>query len=293
MPAVSVILPTRDRPGLVGRALASALAQQGTDFEVVLVDNNQAVSRISQQMDLQALLADKRVHVVEATDAQTAGAARNAGLREATGEWVTFLDDDDEYVPAKIARQLKVARATGSPLVLCGYEVDLGIRRRRIQVERNLFTGDEMLLDAVWGTPFLFLRREGAPLFRDDLAAGEDLVFAFTAIERHGLDCVPSVPEPLVRVHLQPPGARVNMSHEAHWHAHKRVLEDLGRGFSSSARRRFRLRAELQRAKGDHPWSDVLACACRLVSNGGWAEWRRAGNALAYRSRWLRPYIVS
>ena len=286
MPAVSVILPTRDRPDFVGRALASVLAQREVDFEVVLVDNNQIAPLV-------ALPGDARVRVVRAAAARTAGAARNAGLAVATGEWITFLDDDDEYAPDKLALQLALALATGALLVLCGYEVRLGPRRRQIQVEADGFTGDGLLLGAIWGTPLLFLRRDPALRFDEDLAAAEDIYFAQAYLTRHGLTRVPCVPAPLVIVHPQP-GARVNDRYEAHWRASRRVLVRFGARYSAAARRRFLWRALLQREKGPGgSWPRLLGAGLGLLRAGGAGELRRVLNAWLHRTGWFRRWLVS
>jgi len=293
MPVISVILPTCDRPALVGRALASVLAQDGADFEVVLVDNNRMTPPVATQAALASLLADPRVRVVSAAAARTAGATRNVGLAEARGEWVTFLDDDDEYAPGKLARQLALARETGTTLVLCGYEMRLGARRRRIQTAATSFTGDGLLLDAIWGTPFLFMRRNPGLRFDETLAAAEDFCFAQDYLRRHGITRVPCVPEPLVVVHPQP-GERVNARHEAHWRALRRGLGRCGAGYSRPARRLFLLRALLQRHKGpDGSWRRLVGTGCRLLRTGGAAEARRVLNACLYRTGWLRRWLVS
>jgi glycosyltransferase involved in cell wall biosynthesis len=286
MPVISVILPTRDRPALVGRALASVLQQAGADFEVVLVDNNQAVAAV-------VTPADARVRVVRAPDATSAAAARNAGLKVARGEWVTFLDDDDEYAPDKLARQLALATATGAPLVLCGYVVPRGPRRRVLQSEHAVYSGDDLLLAAIWGTPFLFLRREPAAVFDEDLAAGEDIEFAQAYVRRHGLTRVPCVPAPLVIVHPQP-GVRVNTRGPAHWRAARRVVRRHGAHYSPAARRRFLLRALLQRHKSPGgSWRRLLSAGGALLREGGAGEFRRVANACLLRTNLFNRWLVS
>lgn len=293
MPVISVILPTHDRPDLVGRALASVLAQHDADFEVVLVDNNQNAAPVAGQTSLRAMLTDPRVKLVHATAARSAGAARNVGLRVARGEWVTFLDDDDEYAPGKLARQLACARLTDAPLVLCGYTVSLNLRQRKIQIKTELFSHDGLLLDAIWGTPFLFIRREPGACFDETLQSGEDICFAQDYLQRRQLKCVPCVPSPLVIVHLQP-GARVNERNEANWRAARRVLVRFGSRYSRVARRRFLIRALLQRYKGaEGSWPRLLGVGCRLLRQGGFSEGRRVINAWLYRTGWFNRWLVS
>jgi glycosyltransferase involved in cell wall biosynthesis len=99
---VSVVIPTRDRPELLSRAVASLRAQTRTDWEaVVVVDGRDPVT--------EALLAaepDPRIRAVVNEVSVGGGEARNIGIRAATGTWIGLLDDDDEWLPTRIERQL-------------------------------------------------------------------------------------------------------------------------------------------------------------------------------------------
>jgi glycosyltransferase involved in cell wall biosynthesis len=116
-PAVSVVIPTRNRPGLVGRAVGSALAQSFRDLEVVVVLDG-ADDATAAELDS---IDDGRLRVTVLEAARGTAAARNAGVAEARGAWVAFLDDDDEWLPAKLARQMPIALASPFrlPIVSC------------------------------------------------------------------------------------------------------------------------------------------------------------------------------
>lgn len=293
MPDISVILPTRDRSSLLKRALASVLGQTGVSFEVLLVDNNRRDPPVADAIARQPAFADPRLRILPARGAGTAAAARNVGLAAARGRWVTFLDDDDEYAPGKLSRQWELARATGAPCVLCGYEVVLGPRRRRIQVQAESFAGDELLLDAVWGTPFLFLERDADLAFDPSLAAGEDLVLAQAFLCRRGVQVVPCVPAPLVIVHLQS-GARINLTADAHARAVRRVITEQRTRYSAAARRRFLLRGRLQQHKvPGGSWRRLVGAGSALLCQGGPAELRRVLNAWLYRTGLCRRWLVA
>ncbi len=129
-PHVSVVIPTRDRwPLLSESALRSALAQQGVDFEVIVVDDG---SR-DDTPDRVSGLGDSRVRLVRHESSLGVAAARNAGIAEARGTWIALLDDDDLWAPTKLARQLEAARASGADFVYCGALV-LDERRRVIEL---------------------------------------------------------------------------------------------------------------------------------------------------------------
>ena len=75
MAKVSVIVPTRCRPQLVGRAIESILAQTFPDFEILLVDNNPPERRIVRNLHQAPWLVDPRLHLLEDDRPQNAGAA--------------------------------------------------------------------------------------------------------------------------------------------------------------------------------------------------------------------------
>jgi len=94
---VSVILPTCNRAHLVGEAIESVLAQTRPADEILVVDDGS----IDATPERLAAFGD-RVVAIRRENAGAA-AARNAGLRAATGDWVTFLDDDDVWAPERLA----------------------------------------------------------------------------------------------------------------------------------------------------------------------------------------------
>jgi glycosyltransferase involved in cell wall biosynthesis len=116
--AVSVVIPTRDRQAMVAGAVRSALDQTGAEVEVCVVDDGSTPP----VMLPRELAADRRVKLIRLDTPRGAGAARNAGLAATSGEIVAFLDDDDAWLPDKLARQL-AALDGGSIAVACGFEV--------------------------------------------------------------------------------------------------------------------------------------------------------------------------
>jgi glycosyltransferase involved in cell wall biosynthesis len=114
---VSVVIPTRGRPDLVQRAVRSALDQTGVALEVVVIVDgpNRATS------EALSGIADPRLRVVTSAAPAGGAVARNRGVSEASGEWIAFLDDDDEWLPGKLAAQLVAARlsAVRWPVVAC------------------------------------------------------------------------------------------------------------------------------------------------------------------------------
>jgi glycosyltransferase involved in cell wall biosynthesis len=118
-PIVSVVIPTRDRPALLLRAMRSALQQTLQEIEVIVVIDGE---KGSESADAVARLSDHRVRCI-ALDEHVGGAeARNIGARSAQSPWIALLDDDDEWLPAKLKAQIDEAAGQTrgkQPVITC------------------------------------------------------------------------------------------------------------------------------------------------------------------------------
>ncbi len=124
MPRVSVIIPTYNRAEYLRSAIASALNQSYEDFEIMVVDDN---SRDNTQ-EVVSSFQDKRVIYIRHEKNKGVSAARNTGIRDSNGEYVAFLDDDDEWLPDKLHKQVELMDKSSSRV--CGvYTGCLGIDR--------------------------------------------------------------------------------------------------------------------------------------------------------------------
>ncbi len=105
---VSVVVPTHNRPHFLGRTISSLLAQTYPNVEIVVVDDNAPDSHA--RADTQALMKKYASHTniiyVQNEKPMGGGPSRNAGIEAASGDYITFLDDDDIYLPEKIDTQL-------------------------------------------------------------------------------------------------------------------------------------------------------------------------------------------
>jgi glycosyltransferase involved in cell wall biosynthesis len=130
-PAVSVVVPTRNRRALLERTLSTVLRQQRVDVEVIVVDE-------ASEDDTPGWLArvdDPRVLVVRHAAPHGVARARNAGLARASAPWVAFVDDDDLWAPTRLATQLDaLAARAGSAWAFGGAVIaDAELRIRAAQ----------------------------------------------------------------------------------------------------------------------------------------------------------------
>lgn len=133
-PLVSVVIPTRNRPVLVLRTLASVFAQTMRNLEAIVVldgpDPATAAALAAMQRE------EPRLRFLELDRNQGGSAARNRGIEAAHGQWIALLDDDDEWLAGKLGRQMAEIEAmdlTGiSPVVATSLYAQTGDGRSSI-----------------------------------------------------------------------------------------------------------------------------------------------------------------
>lgn len=148
-PLISVIIPTHNRADLLPRAVMSVLKQTFTDFEAIIVDD-------ASDDDTEAVvkqIGDNRVRYIRHTHNLGGPAARNTGIREARGEYIAFLDDDDEYFPNKLAITLQA---------LNGASDKTGLAYSKV---RYIGYFDKVLLPYIGKSGNIFLDMLGGPMF--------------------------------------------------------------------------------------------------------------------------------
>lgn len=126
-PLVSVVIPTHNRCDLLWRAISSALQQTYTNLEVIVVSDGSEDSTDA----LMEQISEQRVRYIAYHPSKGANVARNTGIAEAKGEYVAFLDDDDEWYPQKIEKQIQLISKNESIGLVC-----TGIRA--IYVKENI-----------------------------------------------------------------------------------------------------------------------------------------------------------
>ncbi|MHB1203953.1 MAG: glycosyltransferase family 2 protein, partial [Rhodospirillaceae bacterium] len=101
---VSTVVPALNAARFIKRAIDSALAQGIAESEIIVVDDGSTDETCRIVESYRA----RGVRLVRHAQRRGASAARNTGIAAARGEYVAFLDADDEWLPEKLSRQLAV-----------------------------------------------------------------------------------------------------------------------------------------------------------------------------------------
>ncbi len=118
---VSIVIPTYNRAELLERAVRSVLAQTYANLDIIIIDDGSTDDTRERIISLQQ--TDRRIRTISLEANRGAQAARNTGIKTAIGEYIAFLDSDNEWLPQKIEKQL--AHFTSQPstpgVVYCGF----------------------------------------------------------------------------------------------------------------------------------------------------------------------------
>ncbi|NJK40818.1 MAG: glycosyltransferase family 2 protein [Acaryochloridaceae cyanobacterium SU_2_1] len=148
MVSISVIIPTRNRASLVRVAVESVLQQTWKNLEVIVVIDGP-------DLDTEAVLkqiTDPRLLVIPLLHSGGAPKARNTGVQAAQGEWVAFLDDDDEWHPSKLDIQLQLIQTLSCPYPIAACRMTVKTPRGEFIVPRRFPERGEPISN------YLFLR---------------------------------------------------------------------------------------------------------------------------------------
>lgn len=238
-PLVSVVLPTRNRVELLRRAVESVRAQSEQSLELIVVDDASSDETHAYLEKLAA--ADDRVRLVHNTIPRGGGGARNEGVKISRGEWIAFIDDDDEWLPTKLERQLGTLKATaGAVACSCSYVVRSVSGASRVIAARANSTVQDLLMHNWLGGASVCVCLSGAIReiggFDSKLRAAQDLDL-WVRLRQKGPVAV--CPEALV-VHRVHKGARITTNPQSQYMGVRR-FHLKHRSLMSVAIRRHRL----------------------------------------------------
>jgi len=288
-PVVSVVIPTLRRPPLLMRALDSVLAQTFPDFEVVVVvDGPDEATTAALQT-----VKDERLRVFVNPQSLTAAGARNRGVAESRGTWIAFLDDDDEWLPAKLERQIAVARRHEDVLVTCLSRVITPIATLvwPEEVYDNVVPIDEYLFDRrqtfagsgfIQTSSYLVPRAlyQKSPFATDTPHDDWDFLLRLSKVSGARVETIPEV---LVNVYFEE--ARPSLSRTGTWLASLEWIDRVRPLLTPRAYSGFCLAVVGPQAAGEHAWPAFGMLMFRAFRNGA----PRVRHVLTYFGFWLVP----
>lgn len=182
MPAVTVIIPTYDRPQFLQEALESVLAQSFTDLECIVVDDGS-----SERVEVPR---DPRIRLLRRSSNGGVAAARNSGIAEARGRYVTFLDDDDVLTNNRIELGLRaVDRAPVGLCLLASLHSPRSGTRRRLEGQVQ----DTIVEALVPNVGQAMIHRDVLQRFDERLRASEDIDWWIRMAQRSPVSTEPEV----------------------------------------------------------------------------------------------------
>lgn len=131
-PLVSTIIPTFNRSRLLPRAVASVLDQTFQDFELVIVDDGST----DETFGIVKAFDDPRIRYIFQPN-HGVSSARNLGIRNSEGTFLAFLDSDDEWMPAKLEKQLEALEDNPGYMIVHTDEIWIRNGRRLNQKHKH------------------------------------------------------------------------------------------------------------------------------------------------------------
>ncbi|MFO7992135.1 MAG: glycosyltransferase family 2 protein [Thermoplasmata archaeon] len=204
MREVSVVIPTYNRSKKLKRAVKSVLNQTYPHFELIIVDDNSTDD--TKQVVEDSRVKDERIRYHKNKVNLGGGGTRNKGIELSRNDFIAFLDDDDQWLPTKLEKQVKVLKDTTHDY--CGvYTGLIKIRKGEPISEKMIYREGNLFEDLLWeniigSTSVILLKKEclmDVGGFTENLPASQELELYLRLSEKYKFKCIA---EPLVRYHI-------------------------------------------------------------------------------------------
>lgn len=151
---ISVVIPSYNRANLLGRTIKSVVQQTYKNFEIIIVDD----SSMDNTFDVVKLLKEKytayEIKYIKHSINKGESGARNTGIRASTGDYIAFLDSDDEWHEQKLDKQINYLNQISNEYdgLICEYYQILNessrdtAQKEKITFQENYLTADNILL---------------------------------------------------------------------------------------------------------------------------------------------------
>ncbi|MDZ7288429.1 MAG: glycosyltransferase [candidate division KSB1 bacterium] len=264
---ISVIIPTFNRATFLREAIDSVLAQTEQDFELIVVDDGST----DQTRELIAEYGGRVRYLYQSN--RGVSAARNLGIRHATGKLIAFLDSDDLWLPKKLARQVKWLAAHPSTMLCHTDEIWIrrGVRvnQKKIHAKSGGWIYPMCLPRCIISPSSVVMRRElfdVVGVFDEQLPVCEDYDLWLRVTPR--LE-VGFIPEPLI---IKRGGHSDQLSHREWGNDRYRVMA-LIKIYESGILDEFARQLT----------AEMIVTKCTILENGFWKR-QKAGEAMYYKA---------
>ncbi|WP_233842632.1 glycosyltransferase family 2 protein [Dyella sp. 2HG41-7] len=212
---VSVIMPVYNADAWLQRAINSVLVQSYTRLELIAVDDGSS----DRSPELLAAFADidARVRVLRQPSNGGVAAARNAGILAAHGDYISFLDADDWWHPAKLERQLVTMRKSDALISYASYwrVAEDGHVLSKVTPPAEVDWQDMLASNFIGNLTGMYARRLGDATFQR--IGHEDYVFWLEQVRRAGRAVCVESPEPLAWYLVRESSLSANKLRAASW----------------------------------------------------------------------------
>jgi len=205
MPKVSVIIPTYNRATLLEKAVQSVLYQTYNDFEIIVCDD----ASTDNTPQIINKFKDKRIRFTRYEQNKGVIKLRNAAITISNGDYIAFLDDDDEWLPTKLEEQIAVLQESTDKLgaVYTGaYSIDMKLNKVK-EVSYPTLRGNVLrglLLNNFITTSSMVIKNlcfEEVGLFDPEYKSASDFDMWIRIAEKFDFDYIP---KPLVNYRISP-----------------------------------------------------------------------------------------
>jgi glycosyltransferase involved in cell wall biosynthesis len=249
IPFVSVVINTRNRCRILPRAIESVLRQTYSNFELIIVDG--ASTDSTKDIAIGYLQKDKRIKYLYVAENLNGAHCLNLGFKLATGNYIAVLDDDDEFLPTKIEKQVRWMESSDRKIgiLYCWDRVwddkkNRLIRERKTTNKGNLYP--KLLSGPCTGASSeMMIKKEAIEKvggWDETISLGADYQFNLNVSEFFEHDVVPEI---LVITHWNheyvhmttQPGGKIN--YDAVIEYYQKILSDHQKGFDNQPSSRY------------------------------------------------------
>lgn len=202
MALVSVIIPTYGIPVFLDKAINSVLNQTFSDLELIIVDDNNSdtEARICTETLIDQF-SDKRIKYIQHDRNRNGAVARNTGIAHSSGQYIAFLDSDDEYFPNRLQKCVNVIHKlppeVGGVYTGCEFRCKGRTYNKYKDVKSGNFLAETLACSFMFCSGSnIFVRREVVKQlngFDESFLRHQDYEFLVRFFEHYNLEAIPEI----------------------------------------------------------------------------------------------------